>query len=200
MKIIKTILFDIGGVLLTNGWDRYQRASLVEKYGIDKQVFSTVHSQLVEDLDGGRISFSTYLDRVIPAPPTGFSKSEFERDVRALSQPFPEMLELARSFVGRYRLGTLNNESKELHEYRVKEFDLDKIFSLFCCSAYLNCTKPGREIYEKTLGILAGRPDEIVFIDDREGNVKTAQSLGIHAIHHVRREETENELRRLLSN
>lgn len=46
----------------------------------------------------------------------------------------------------------------------------------------LGLLKPDPKIYETVLERLNARPQEVIFIDDKETNVKAAQKLGIHGI------------------
>ena len=80
------------------------------------------------------------------------------------------------------RLFTLNNESAELHEYRVATFQLDTIFQGFLTSCYLGQVKPDEGTYLSAVGIAACERADAFFIDDRALNVEPALALGLHAV------------------
>ncbi len=43
MAEISTILWDVGGVLLTNGWDHFERAAVLQQFGLDSAPFEERH-------------------------------------------------------------------------------------------------------------------------------------------------------------
>lgn len=82
-----------------------------------------------------------------------------------------------------HRFFTLNNESQDLHEHRVRTFQLGEVFEGFLTSCYLGQVKPDEGIYESALGIAGCNRQQAVFIDDRLLNIEPAAALGLHAIH-----------------
>jgi putative hydrolase of the HAD superfamily len=98
------------------------------------------------------------------------------------SKPKSEVLELARSLAGRYLMGTINNESRELNEYRIKQFGLAQIFDLFVSSCYVGLRKPDERIYRLALDLIQKAPDECCFIDDRPENIEGAAKVGMRTI------------------
>lgn len=84
---------------------------------------------------------------------------------------------------GRYLLCTLNNESRELNSYRAEKFGLRSRFSAFFTSSYLGVMKPSPRIYEIALEVSHRRPEEVLFVDDREQNVEAAAALGMRTLH-----------------
>jgi putative hydrolase of the HAD superfamily len=79
-------------------------------------------------------------------------------------------------------LAMLNNESRELNDYRIERFELGRYFDVFLSSCYLGLRKPDAKIFDVALDVLQRDPEEVVFIDDRAQNCEAAQALGIHAI------------------
>jgi putative hydrolase of the HAD superfamily len=103
----------------------------------------------------------------------------------ARSQVLGDTLDWVRSLarLGRYRLFSLNNESRALHEHRVATFRLDEVFAAFFTSCYLGMVKPDEEIYTSALGMAACAREGAVFVDDRALNVEPASVLGLRAVH-----------------
>ena len=58
-------------------------------------------------------------------------------------------------------------------------YDMFDVLVFSCKEGY---RKPEKEIYEITLSRLKSQPEETLFIDDREENIRGAESLGIQAI------------------
>jgi putative hydrolase of the HAD superfamily len=181
---ISAIFWDIGGVLLTNAWDGSQRASALTKFNLDPVEFGDRHEMVVSSWERGKISFDEYLDRTVFYRERGFRRETFKDYIYSLSQPHGEALEIARALArsGRYLMGTINNESRDLNAYRITTFGLQEIFTLFVSSCYVGFRKPEEAIYRMALEIAQRTPEECCFVDDRALNIETAQVLGMHGI------------------
>ncbi|GBD84555.1 pyrimidine 5'-nucleotidase YjjG [bacterium BMS3Abin02] len=182
MAGITTLFFDVGGVLLTNGWDRRSRLHCVESFGLDWEEFRDRHEFVADAFETGRITIDEYLDRTVFYRDRTFSREAFIAGMQAESKPVPGALEFVSGLSDTYLLATLNNESKELNEYRIETFGLHEIFSVFLTSAYLGVKKPDEAIYRLALDITHRRPEESAFIDDRPLNMECARDLGLHTI------------------
>ena len=177
------VLFDIGGVLGSNGWDREQRAAAVERFGLDAEDLQYRHEETVGAFESGELTLEEYLDVTVFWTPRPFSRADFTRFVFDLSVPYPESIAIARRLsVGDVRMATLNNESRELNEYRIQRFGLCGLFDVFFSSCWLGVRKPTRQIYERVLGMIQAEPDRVLLIDDREQNLAPARSLGMQTI------------------
>lgn len=183
MADLPTLFFDVGGVLLTNAWDTAARKRAATTFGLDYQEFQTRHEMLKTAFETGRLSLDDYLRKAIFHTERPFKKDDFVAFMRIQSQPLGDTLEWVRALskTNRCRLWTLNNESAELQEYRVKTFGLHEIFEGFLTSCYLGQAKPDEGIYHSALGIAACDESAAVFIDDRPLNVEPAHALGLKA-------------------
>lgn len=179
---ISVLFFDVGGVLLSNGWDRGSRRHCIETFGLDWEEFQDRHEFISESFETGEMTLDDYLDRTVFYRARSFSRQEFVDGMYAESYLLPGTLELVSKFRDRYLLSTLNNESRELNEYRIERFGLRNVFELFVTSSYVGVKKPHREIFQIALDITQRQPDEAVFIDDRSLNLDGARELGIHTI------------------
>jgi putative hydrolase of the HAD superfamily len=184
MPEIKALFWDVGGVLLSNAWDRTQRALALEKFNLDEIEFHDRHEMLVSSFERGKINLDEYLDRTIFYRERPFTREQFKSFMFSLSQPDLEALNFARAVAksGKYRMATINNESKELNLYRIEQFKLRETFSLFVSSCYVGLRKPEIGIYQLALDITQENPEESCFIDDRELNLESAAKLGMHSI------------------
>lgn len=186
MSDVSTLFFDVGGVILTNGWDTTARQRAAQAFNLDYANLQTRHEMSKTALETGRINLDTYLFRTVFHRTRPFSQDEFQEFMYSQSQPLEEALQWVRALAatGKYRLFTLNNESRELHEYRVRTFRLHEIFSGFLTSCYLGQAKPDEGIYSSALGIAGGSRMRAYFIDDRELNVEAATTSGFQAVHY----------------
>jgi putative hydrolase of the HAD superfamily len=184
MRSAPTLFFDVGGVMLSNAWDTAARRRAADKFGLDYAEFQTRHEMLKTAFETGRLSLHTYIRKAVFYRERSFSIDEFQAFMFQQSQPIPETLEWLRALAktGKYRLFTLNNESRELQEYRVKAFRLHEIFECFFTSCYLGQAKPDEGIYLNALGIAGCGKHHAVFIDDRALNVEPAIALGLNAV------------------
>jgi putative hydrolase of the HAD superfamily len=179
-----TLFFDVGGVLLTNAWDTAERDRVIEAFALDAHDFHTRHGMVKTAFEVGRLSLDSYIDKTVFYSPRPFSREDFKALMLDQSQLLGETLEWTRSLAksGRFRLFTLNNESRELHEYRVRTFGLCSVFQGFLTSCYLGQVKPDEDMYKSALGIAGCGALNSIFVDDRPVNVETAIKLGLRAI------------------
>ena len=185
MDGVSTILWDIGGVLLTNGWDRQQRDAVLARFGLDSAGFERRHSAVDQAWERDEIGVDEYLRQTVFFEPRTFTPAEFIEAMRAQSALLPDsgvgiLRRLAAS--QQYVLATVNNEARALNEFRLKKFNLLDEFDAFFSSCYLGLRKPDRKIFQIALDVLQRDPERAVFIDDRAENVAAAVSLGIHGI------------------
>jgi putative hydrolase of the HAD superfamily len=181
---INTIFWDVGGVLLSNAWDHNERRETLERFGLDADEFERRHASVIADFETGRLTLQQYLDCTVFYRDVPFSRDEFRQFMLSRSQPKPETLALARALAatGKYLMSTLNNESTELNEYRIRQFGLKEMFDLFVSSCFVQLRKPNPEIYVAAMNLTQSDPDECCFIDDRPENLQPASQLGMHCI------------------
>lgn len=184
MARITALISDVGGVVLTNGWDRNSRRKAVEKFGLEWEEFEDRHELVAAALDKGQLSVEQYLDCTVFYRNRDFSKQDFREFMLAQSQPYPETMALLGRLAAskKYLLATLNNESLELNQYRIDRFGLRSYFTVFFSSCFLGVKKPDQAIYRLALQMTQRSPEECVFVDDRDLNLDGARSLGIHAV------------------
>ncbi len=184
MAKVTTLFWDNGGVILTNGWDRGSRQKAVEKFHLDWTDFEDRHELMLHAFECGQVGLDEYLRRVVFYQDRPFAPDEFKQFMFQQSQAYPEAL----AFLGnltrtrRYLNATLNNESLEINDYRIRTFHLRDYFEVFFSSCYLGARKPDRGIYALALKITQREPGECVLIDDRGLNLECAQELGMHTI------------------
>jgi putative hydrolase of the HAD superfamily len=200
MMDIKHIFFDIGGVLGTNGWDREQRQSAVERFGLNAEDFQWRHEELIAEWEEGRITLDEYLDIAVFYTDRNFSREEFADFMCAQSVPNEDSIGIARALSRdpRYTLMTLNNESEELNIYRIERFGIAEVFEAFISSCWLGVRKPMRRFYTRSLGIAHAQPQSSLFIDDRQQNITPARSLGMNTILFQSAAQLRADLERLL--
>src|ERR1700761_2144984 len=185
MAEISTLLWDVGGVLLTNGWDRNERAAVLEQFALDDVAFEPRHELANDAWEKGLMTAEQYLLQTVfyeprPFTPAAFLQAILDRSVLLPNGAMRILQELAAS--EEVELAILNNEARELNDYRIERFELGRYFDVFLSSCYLGLRKPDPKIFELALDVLQRDAEEVAFIDDRPGNCEAADALGIHAI------------------
>jgi putative hydrolase of the HAD superfamily len=200
MVEISTILWDVGGVLLTNGWDHLERAAVLKKFQLDSDSFEQRHELANDPWEKGLITGEEYLLRTVFYEPRPFTPADFLQAMKERSVLLPHtavriLQELAAS--EEIELAMLNNEARELNDYRIERFELGRYFDSFFSSCYVGLRKPDPRIFDLALDVLQRDPEEVVFIDDRQGNCDAAETLGIHAIRYIEEAQCVQALERL---
>jgi putative hydrolase of the HAD superfamily len=189
---ITTLFLDIGGVLLTNGWDRGIRILASKKFGLDYAEMDERHHLTFDTYEEGKLSLDEYLDRVVFYQERSFSHDDFKAFMYAQSQPFAEMIELMRRLKAQHglQIAAVSNEGRELTTYRVQQFKLSTFIDFFVSSCFVHYRKPDADMYRIALDIAQVSPQQVIYIDDRAMFVEVAQGLGIKGIIHTSHEAT----------
>ena len=196
---VKALFTDIGGVLLTNGWDRTSRRKAAETFHLDYEEMDQRHHLTFDTYEEGKLSLETYLERVVFYQERSFSEEDFKKFMFAQSQRLPEMLGLLRDLKERHALKVtaVSNEGRELTEYRVKTFGLGDVIDTFVSSCFVHVRKPDVDIFRMALDMTQVAPEEALYLDDRAMFVEVAASLGIRGVIHKNPAETTKELGKL---
>jgi FMN phosphatase YigB (HAD superfamily) len=185
---IQTIFWDIGGVLLTNGWDSRQRARILTALGVNLGAYEAVHDEVNYYWERGLITAQDFFAQTVIETHPDLTLS-FEQiwplvcsESKVLHQESFDILAALKNS-GQYRLATINNESKELNAYRLDTFQLRQYFDYFICSGYVHEMKPLPEIYRAAIDISGLSSETALFIDDKQENCIAARAFGMNAIH-----------------
>ena len=196
MAEITTLFWDIGGVILTNGWDRASRKEAAAAFHFDWEEFQDRHDLSFPAFDSGQITLNEYLDRTLFYRQRSFTREEFTAFMFAQSKEFPDtraiLDKVSRS--GKYFVGAINNEPFELNQFRIEAFDLRRNFLVFFSSCYLRSRKPEETIYRVALEVTQRPPEKCLFIDDRPLNLESPRRLGMNTIQHQNAEQLRSEL------
>jgi len=189
---ISTLFLDIGGVLLTNGWDQKARRQAAQTFQLNYEEVNERHHLTFDTYEQGKLSLDEYLDRVVFYQARPFTRAAFMEFLLAQSQPYPQMIDLIRSLKARYQLKlvTISNEGRELNDHRIKTFALDQLIDFFVVSCFVHFRKPDADIFQLALDIAQVHKSQVVYLDDRSLFVEVARGLGIQGICHTGYETT----------
>ncbi len=180
---IRTLFVDIGGVLLTNGWDHHARRRAVKHFKLDWAEIEQRHGLNFETHEEDKLGYGTYLDRVIFHQKRSFTRAEFRRFMFARSKPVAGMIELIRSLKTKYGLKIIvvSNESRELNAHRISTFKLAGFVDAFISSCFVHLRKPDADIFKLALDIAQTPARQIVYIENTPPSSKSRKALGFAA-------------------
>ncbi|MEO5942103.1 MAG: HAD-IA family hydrolase [Ferruginibacter sp.] len=190
--VIKTIFTDIGGVLLTNGWDREGRRKAIELFKLDPVETEERHHLTFDTYEVGKLTLDEYLQRLVFYKKRSFTPKDFIMFMYKQSKPFPEMIALMQELKKKYNLkiAVVSNEGRELNNYRIKKFGLNTFIDFFISSSFVHFRKPDADIFKLAVDVAQCPKKELLYIDDRPLFVQVAAAEGIKGIIHTDYEST----------
>jgi putative hydrolase of the HAD superfamily len=184
---ITCVFLDIGGVLLTDGWDHHARKRAATKFKLELPEMEDRHHLNFETYEEGKLTLEEYLGRVVFYQKRPFTRAQFRRFMFAQSKPYPEMLELVAQLRVRHRLkiAVVSNEARELNAYRIRKFKLNGFVDFFISSCFVHLRKPDADIFRLALDIAQSSARQVVYIENTPMFVQIAEGLGIRSILHT---------------
>lgn len=195
-KKITTLFIDIGGVLLTNGWDHESRKQAAKEFGLDFDETQERHHLTFDTYEEGKLTLDEYLNRVVFYQKRSFTRARFRKFMFAQSKPFTEMIELICRLKSKYglKVAAVSNEGRELNTHRIQTFKLDSFVDFFISSCFVHFRKPDEDIFRMALDIAQTPANRVAYIDDRLMFIQIAGNFGIHGIHHTSYKSTRDQL------
>ncbi|HEV2856225.1 MAG TPA: HAD-IA family hydrolase [Thermoanaerobaculia bacterium] len=189
---ITHLFTDLGGVLLTNGWDRGLRKLVASHFGIDAAEMDERHHLTYDTYESGKISLSEYLRRVVFWEPRAFTEQQIVDFILEQARCFPEMIELVKSVKAKngLKVAVVSNEGRELTADRIRRFGLREFVDFFIVSSYVHFRKPDEDIFRIALDTAQAEPSQVVYLDDRHMFAEVAGRLGMREIWHRDHEST----------
>jgi putative hydrolase of the HAD superfamily len=184
---ITTLFLDVGGVLLTNGWDHQSRKRAAIHFKLNLTEMQERHELNFETHEEDKTTFKEYLDRVVFYQKRAFTRDTFRRFMFAQSKPYAEMIGLVRNLKAKYGLKIIvvSNESRELNAHRISAFELAGFVDAFISSCYVRLRKPDADIFKLALDIAQTPARQIVYIENTPLFVQIAEGMGIRSILHT---------------
>jgi len=193
---ITCLFLDIGGVLLTNGWDHQARKRAARNFKLELAEMESRHHLTFDTYEEGKLTLEEYLDRVVFYEKRPFTRAQFRDIMFAQSRPFPAMIELISQLKVRYglKIVVVSNEGRELNAFRIRKFKLNTFVDFFVSSSFVHIRKPDVDIFRLALDIAYTPTRQIVYIENTPMFVQVAQGLGIRSILHTDYKSTREQL------
>jgi len=184
---ITTLFLDIGGVLLTDGWDHHARKRAAANFKLEFAEMEDRHHLTFDTYEEGKLSLEEYLGRVVFYQKRPFTRAQFRCFMFAQSKPFPEMIELVRRIKARYglKIAVVSNEARELNSHRIRKFKLGGFVDFFISSCFVHLRKPDVDIFHLAIDIAQVPVEQVVYIENTPMFVQVAEGLGIQSILHT---------------
>ncbi|MDI6825724.1 MAG: HAD-IA family hydrolase [Candidatus Aenigmarchaeota archaeon] len=179
---IKAIVFDCGGVLLSNSWNDPSYDIIPKKLGISKDKADEIFYKHWHEIKIGKKNEDSFFKDLLKISRKRISLNELKKIYYSCIDKFDGTFEIIKKLHKKYLLFILNNEGKEWMDFRIKKFKLKKYFKGFICSGFARFAKPDKRIYEILLEETGLKPNECIFIDNIEENLKPAKYLGYNVI------------------
>src|ERR1700749_2436404 len=183
---VTALFLDVGGVMLTNGWDRKSREAAATKFGLDLDDLNDRHRMTFDTYESGKLSLDEYLKRSVFYKDRSFTMDQFRDFMFGESVAYTDMIDLIRGLKAKYglKIAVVNNEGRELNEHRIRTFQLNSFVDFFISSCFVHFRKPDADIWKIALDIAQVPIEEVVYIDDRAMFVQVAEGLGLRGIVH----------------
>ena len=178
--MIKAIIFDCGGVILSNDWNvdgkDPQFDIITERLGISKELVLKVFRERYPEVTIGKKAEDYFFNALLEVAKNKVSLGELKKLYYSCIQKKPAF-ELVERLYQKYPLYTLNDEPRKWMDLRIEKFNLRKYFKDFITSGYFGCAKPDKRIYEILLERSGFKAEECLFIDNRENLLVPAKAL-----------------------
>jgi putative hydrolase of the HAD superfamily len=190
------LFVDVGGVLLTNGWDHHARRRAVKHFKLEWAEMEERHRLTFEIHEEGKLTFEDYLNLVVFYKKRLFTRAQFRRFMCAQSKPFPDMIDLLRQLKAQQGLKIIvvSNESRELNAHRIRTFRLDTFVDAFISSCFVGLRKPDANMFRLALDISQAPAATIVYIENTPMFTQIAEGMGIRSILHTDYKSTSAQL------
>jgi len=192
---IKAVISDFGGVLTNHLIEAF--AAFQDETGISPEQLNRAMHRIAERdgeyplfrLEKGEVSEPQFLEDLSWALEDELGHRPHLQRFREIyfaalhaNEPMIDVMRAARD--RGYKMAILTNNVREWEEVWRAKLPVDEIFELVVDSAWVGLRKPDPKIYELTMERLGGlAPEEHLFVDDNDLNIKAARELGLHAVH-----------------
>jgi putative hydrolase of the HAD superfamily len=186
-RSITCLFVDIGGVLLTDGWNRHARKGASEHFKLEQAGMEDRHQSSWNTYQLGKFTLEEYLSRAVFYKKRPFTRAEFRRFMFAQSKPYPAMIELITRLKAHYglKIAVLSNEGRELNAYRIRKFKLDGLVDFFISSCFVHLMKPDTDIFRLALDVAQVPAAKVIYLENTPMFARIAEELGIRSILHT---------------
>jgi len=189
----KTIIFDLGGVLVNLDWDKVC-AGLQQHSNSGDVRSEVVNGPIVRSAMQGLLSPQAYHEALCRKLHSGLGYEEFVGIWNGLLSANYDIIPLVERLKSDHRLILASNTDPIHFAHSIQHVSVLENFERFFLSYEMRLLKPDPEFHRHVLETLAVPASECVFIDDRVENVESARSVGITSFRFVSADRLERDL------
>jgi len=197
--MIKSVISDLGKVIIFFEnqifFEKMSRFCPFSPEEIEEEALK--HFELIIYFDTGKITPEEFYKRIITILKADLDYSKFYEIYNDVFSLNPPVLKIMKQLKSKHRLVLLSNTDVMRFGFVKRKFPEILIFDAYVLSYEVGLMKPHPNIYIEALKKAHSRPEEAVFIDDREENVQAAFELGIQAVHFKSKTDLALELKKL---
>lgn len=202
--MIKNIIFDIGGVLVSFEPDRVFREMGLPEEEVQILYQHTAKSSYWKELDRGVLPKEEVFQTMVNTIPQAYRKDAMEFFTKRIPEAvtsFDYSADWLKGLKERgYNIYLLTNYPEWLFETHWKKgFTFVPYVDGKVVSGKVKLIKPDHAIYETIIKKYSLNPAESVFIDDVKENVQAAKETGLNAIQFTNINDVKNQLEELLA-
>lgn len=180
---IRGVIFDLGKVLIDVDFSDsilglFTKGALESK----QRVEHLYQHSLFREYNCGRISSKMFYEEVNRQYHLNLDYEDFKEKWCSIFQPLPGMEELVKRLAAHYKVGLLSDTDPLHWHYCLTQFPFLKIFTKPALSYEIGQIKPAEECYFSAAENIGLKPQQCLFIDDRQENVRGAQKTGMQAL------------------
>lgn len=180
---ISTIIFDLGNVVIK--FDiRIIARKLSEKFSLDEDKLFELFfdSPLTGIHDEGKIGGREFHKRAMKMLDIELGFEEFKDIWNDIFTENKEVLKLVLDLSRQYTVFLMSNTNRMHFDYLNDKFGITNKFNRVFTSYEVGERKPHPKIYREAIKYASAKPEDMVFIDDREELVEGAKSVGMRGI------------------
>ena len=203
-KSIKTIFFDIGGVVVTAPMTNYLKLG-TEIFECEPKVLNDATARHLPGLETGLLSSEEFWEKLSgsiaesghgKSVPSWKFKGFWEGILTDVLQVNREVVDLVRKLKAHVRVAVLSNVIKE-HAVVLQREQVYEHFNPVVLSCKVGLRKPDPAIFVKAAEIAKTKPDRCMLIDDDANNIEAAKKAGFETLHFFSAEELTREIYRM---
>ncbi len=178
----KTIIFDLGGVLVIDGVYPMIR-HLTGKFSLDRDEVKKFVIKEFDRLFEGAHTELAFWEKFGSRFGVNTQPAVLEKRLNEYYGIKKDTIKLIAALRKKgYSIGFLSNSVKEIVEYLERKYGISKLFDFGIYSHNVKTRKPGKKIFRMIIRKAGVRPGEIIFLDDKAAYAKGARSVGIKTI------------------
>lgn len=195
--MVKLIIFDLSGVLFNNEEREYLNG-FAERHKLSFEEVRTYYKKLIEMAEKDEVTAEYAWAKIFKRFDVNQDIAATIRDVIKMKKADNSMLEFVKELRKKYKTAYLTNYARAYWEPIKKAFPFSDYFDYGAASCDIGARKSSRKGFERIMFYFEIKPEECIFVDDKEENLAEAKSMGIKAVHFKERESFLEEMKNIL--